>query len=146
MNCSGFFGFLLGSDAWAVLSRVWWIPLQEAPTGHICIPRRSKTGWDLNHGHNCRKSCNTFVMSVLYTGFCLAAGFRCSTFPLHLNQWGCLLKPCNRKFLNELQWIFRVLSRFRCMGCSVACLVETLARNTSRVHLHSAAFQLLPGI
>ena len=34
---------------------------------------------------------------------------------------------------------------FRCLGCSVARLVDTPARNTSREHLYSAAFQLRQG-
>ena len=36
---------------------------------------------------------------------------------------------------------FRVAFRFRCLGCSVARLVDTPARSASRVHLHSAVFQ-----
>ena len=80
-------------------------------------------------------------MSGLAAGFCLAAGFRCFPLPLHLNRRGCLLKPCNGKFFNRLQRIFRILSRFRCLGCSAARLADTPARSTSRARLHSAAFQ-----
>ncbi len=141
MCCSVFFEFLSGSDAWAVLLRVWWIHLPEVPPGHVCIPRYSKPGWDLNHRCSFRKSCNAFVMSELAAGFCFASRFRCSPFPLHLNQWRCLLKPCNGKFLNELQWIFRVLLRFRYLGCSVACLVDTPFQSAFRAHLRSTVFQ-----
>ena len=145
MCCSGFFEFCSGSDACAVLLRVWWLPLPEAPPECICNLWCSKPVWDLNHGRSCRNSCNTFAVSGLAAGFCLAAGFRCSPFPLHLNQRRCLPKPCNKKFFNELQWIFRVLFRFRCMCCSVACLVDTPFQSASRVHLHSAAFQTRQG-
>ena len=61
--------------------------------------------------------------------------------PLHLNQWRCSLNPCNGKFLNELQWISRVLLRFRCLGCSAGPFGSTPARSTSRAHLQSVAFQ-----
>ena len=141
MSCSGFFEFCLGSDAWAVLLRVWRIPLPEVPPGHVCIPRHSNPAWDLNHGYSFRKSCNTFVVSGLADGFCLAAGFRCFPLPLHLNQEMCFLKRCNGKFLNMLRWISWVLFRFRCLGCSAACLADTPARSASRAYLHSAAFQ-----
>ena len=57
----------------------------------------------------------------------------------------CLLKPCNGKFLNVLRWIFRVLSRFRCLGRPVASFWNTLARSASRAYLHSAAFQPMLG-
>ena len=77
--------------------------LSEVPLGRICVLRCSKPGWDLNHGRSCRNSCNAFAVSGLTAGFCLAAGFRCFPFPLHLNQGRCLLKPCNGKFLNALQ-------------------------------------------
>ena len=113
----------------------------ETPLGHICIPRHSRPGWDLNHRRSCRNSCNTFVVSELAAGFCLSARFRCFLFLLHLNQGRCLLKLCNGKFLNVLQWIFRVLLRFRCMCCSAACLVDTPARSASKAHLHSVVFQ-----
>ena len=140
MNCSGFFEFLSGSDALATLLRVWWKPLSEVPPGRICILWHSKPVWDLNRGYCCLKSCNAFVVSGLAAGFCLSAWFRCSPFPLHLNQGSFLLKLCNRKSLNVLRLIFWVLFGFRCMCCSVACLVDALARSTSRAHLHSAAF------
>ena len=55
------------------------------------------------------------------------------------------MKPHNGKFLNVLQSIFRVLLRFRCMGCSVACLVDTPARSASKAHLHSVVFQTRQG-
>ena len=139
--CGGFLGFCSGSDAWAVLLRVWRIPLPEAPPGHVCIPRHSNSAWDLNLGRSFRKSCNTFVVSGLAAGFCLSAWFRCSLLPLHLNQWRCLLNPCNGKFLNMLRWISWVLFRFRCLGCSVGPFGSTPARSTSGTHLHSAAFQ-----
>ena len=141
MNCGGLFELFSGSDAWAVLLHLSGIPLSEVPPWRICILRHSKPCWDLNLRHSCRKSCNTFVVSGLAAGFCLDARFRCSPFPLHLNRWRCLLKPCNGKFLNELQRVFRVSSRFRCEGSVVARLVDTPAGSTYRAHLHSAAFQ-----
>ena len=141
MCCGGLFEFLSGSDAWAVLLALSGVPLSEAPPGHICIPRHSSPTWDLNLGCSFRKFCNVLVVSGLAAGFCLAAGFRCFPLPLNLNQWRCLLNPCNGKFLNELQWVFRVLSRFRCLGCSVARLADTPAGSASRAHLQSAAFQ-----
>ena len=139
MSCSGFFEFCLGPDAWAVLLRVWWIPLPEVPPGHVCIPRYSKPVWDLNHGCSHRKSCNILVVSGLAAGFCLAAGFRYSPFPLHLNQWRCLLKPRNGKFFNELQWVFRVSSRFRCLNfrlySAALCLPHILLRLGRALHV-----------
>ena len=86
----------------AVLLRVWWMPLSEVPSRRICVLWCSKPGWDLNHGRSCRNSCNTFVVSGLAAGFRLVVRFRCYPFPPHLNQRMCLLKPCNEKFLNEL--------------------------------------------
>ena len=80
-------------------------------------------------------------MSELVAKFCLSARFRCSPFPLHLNQWRYLLKLCNGKFLNVLQWVFRVSFWFRCIGHSVARLVDTPAGSTFRAYLHSVAFQ-----
>ena len=126
MNCSEFLGFCFSSDARAVLLLLSGIPLSEVPPERICI---------------LRCSCNAFAVSGLTAGFCLVARFRCSPFPLHLNQGRFLLKLCNRKSLNVLRLIFWVLFGFRCMCCSVACLVDALARSTSRAYLHSAAFQ-----
>ncbi len=77
--------------------------LSEVPPGCICIPRHSSPAWDLNLGCSFRKSCNVLVVSGLAAVFCLAAGFRCFPFPLNLNQWRCLLNPCNGKSLNVLQ-------------------------------------------
>ena len=141
MCCGEILGFSSGSDAWTTLLRVWWIPLPEVPPGYIYILRFSRPCWDLNHRHSRRKSCNMLVVSGLTAGFCLAARFRCSPFPLHLNRWRCLLKPCNEKFFNELRLIFRVLLRFRCMGRSAARLVDTPVRSALRAHLRSAVFQ-----
>ena len=141
MSCSEFFGFCSGSDAWAALLHLSGIPLSEVPPGHICNLRHSKPCWDLNLGHSCLKFCNILVVSGLAAGFCLTARFRYSPFPLHLNRWGCLLNPCNKKFLNELRLIFRVLFRFRCLDHSAARLVDTPARSASSAHLHSVVFQ-----
>ena len=88
-----------------------------------------------------RFGCRILVVSGLAAGFSLAAGFRCFLLPLHLNRWRCLLKPCNGKFLNELRLIFRVLFRFRCMGCSVASFWNTPFRSASMAYLHSVVFQ-----
>ena len=145
MSCGEFLGFSSGSDACAILLRVWWIPLPETPPGHICIPRHSSPARDLNLGCSFRKSCNVLVVSWLASELCVCARFRCFPLPLNLNRGMCFLKRCSRKFLNVLQWIFRVLPRFRCLGCSVARLVDTPARSASRVHLHSAAFQTRQG-
>ena len=141
MNCSEFLGFCFGSDAWSTLLRVWWIPLPEVPPGRICILRCSKPSWDLNLGCSRRKSYNAFVVSELGVGFCLSARFRCSPFPLHLNQESFLLKLRNRKSLNVLRLIFWVLFGFRCMCCSASPFVDALAISTSMAHLHSAVFQ-----
>ena len=111
------------------------------PPRRICILRCSKPVWHLNHGHSCRKSRNAFVVSGLNEKFCVYAGFRCFLLPLHLNRWRCLLKTCNRKFINELRLIFRVLFRFRCLGHSAACLVDSPFQSASRAYLHSAVFQ-----
>ncbi len=134
------FEFLSGSDACAVLLRVWWIHLPEVPPVRICNLWHSKPCWDLNHGHRRLIPRKVFVVSGLNGRFCVYARFRCSLLPLHLNRWRCLLKPCNRKFINELQRFLRVLFRFRCLCCFVARLVDTPARSASRVHLHSAVF------
>ena len=103
MCCSEFLGFCLGSDACAVLLRVWWIPLPEALPGCICIPRYSSPARDLNLGCSCCKSCNVFAVSWLASELCVCAGFRCFPLPLHLNQEMCFLKRCNEKSLNVLQ-------------------------------------------
>ena len=141
MSYSEFLGLCLGSDAWAVLLRVWRIPQPEVPPGHICNLRHSSPCWDLNLGYRCCKSCNVFAVSWLASELCVCAGFRCFPLPLHLNRWRCSLNPCNGKFLNELQWIFRVLLRFRCLGCSVGPFGSTPARSTSGARLQSAVFQ-----
>ncbi len=139
MCCSVFFKFGFGSDACAILLRVWWIPLPETPPGHVCIPRHSRPARDLNHGRSCRNFCNTFVVSGLAAGFRLVVRFRCSPFPLHLNQGRCLMKPYNGKCFNVLRWISWVLFRFRCLNFCVypaaLCVLNMLWRFGRAIHV-----------
>ena len=114
MCCSVFFEFCSGSDACAVLLRVWWIPLPEVPPARICILWCSKPGWDLNHGRCCRKSCNAFVVSGLAAGFCLAARFRYFPLPLHLNHGHSCRKSCNTFVVSGLAAGLCLAARFRC--------------------------------
>ena len=71
------------------------------------------------------------AMLAVFSLFSFAVRFRCFPLPLNLNRWRCSLKPCNGKFFNVLQWIFRVLLRFRCLCCFVARLVDTLPETPS---------------
>ena len=82
MCCGRFFEFCSSSDAWAVLLRVWWIPLPETPLGSICIPRHSSSARDLNLGHSCQKSCNVFAVSWLASELCVCARFRSESEPV----------------------------------------------------------------